>query len=159
MESLVLIAAVAVEGIVKAMIDEDHLPPGVSAVSEEDARTWRERATEALLQLECPERIRNRVDGLFTRMGGIAALDVLIALQKHGAVDEDLVALWRKTRPGSAHGSGHRGKTAQEIIRAADGLVTLLRQLTFWWIGYRGLYTKLAPGGWHAFPYSPRGVA
>jgi hypothetical protein len=159
MESLVLIAAVAVEGVINAMIQAGDLPPGVEFVTKEDASTWRLRTAQALEQLDCPERIRRRVDGLFPRMGGIGSLDVLFALERLGAVDKELTRLWRDARPGAAHGSGGRWTSGKQITRDADGLVTLLRQVTFWWIGYRGGYIDLAEGGWRYREYSPAQLA
>lgn len=160
MESLVLTAAVAVEGVAKAMIRLGDIPPGVERISREMAEEWRAQTAGALLGLGCPERIRRRVDGLFPKMHELGAGDVLFALQQLGAVDKDLVQLWRDVRPDAAHGSGGRWTSADQITGDADGLVTLLRQLTFWWIGYQGPYIALDGGRRRLVDYSsgPRGA-
>jgi hypothetical protein len=155
MESLVLIASIAVEGIANAMIAAGELPEGIEAVSKEDAGVWRKQTIDALDGLECPKRIRDRVDGLFPKMGLIGALDVLFALERQGAVDKQLLRLWKNVRPDAAHGSGERWGSGEQIRRDAYGIVTLLRQLTFWWIGYRGWYTTLDPAGWRLTEYRP----
>jgi hypothetical protein len=152
-ESLVLVAAVAVEGVCKAIIDAAELPPGIQPIPAEEAAAWSKKTAAALEELGCPKRIRNRVDGLFPKMSEVGAGDVLFALQGIGAVDGDLVRLWREARPDAAHGSGKRWSSADQITRDAYGLVTLLRQLTFWWIGYRGWYMYLAPEGWRMREY------
>jgi hypothetical protein len=45
------------------------------------------------------------------------------------------------------------GDSVSRITGDADGLVTLLRQLTDWWIGYQGWYQSLDRGGWRMRPY------
>jgi hypothetical protein len=153
MESLVLIAAVAVEGVCNAIIDAGELPPGIQPISAEDSAAWHKKTAAALEKLDCPKRIRDRVGGVFPKMSQVGAGDVLFALQGIGAVDGELAQLWREARPHAAHGSGKRWSSADQITRDAYGLVSLLRQLTFWWIGYEGWYQHLAPEGWHMREY------
>lgn len=153
MESLVLTAAIAVEGVANAIIRADDIPPGVQPVSEAQAVDWRQQTAKALEELGCPKRIKQRVDGLFPKMHRIGAGDVLWALQGAGAVDKDLVQLWRDARPDAAHGEGGRWASAEQITRDADGLVTLLRQLTFWWIKYEGPFIALEGGRRHLRKY------
>jgi hypothetical protein len=155
MESLVLIAAVAVEGVCKAIIEAGQLPPGIQTVPADVAAEWQKRVATELERLECPQRMRNRIDGLFPKMPQVGAGDILVALQSLGALDKELVQLWKDVRNDVAHGAGARWSNATRITRDADGLVTLLRQLTFWWVGYRGWYTSLDPGGWRLREYAP----
>jgi len=158
MESLVLVAAIAVEGVCKAIINAGEMPAGIEAISGEISEEWRGRVARELERLNCPERIRNRIDGLFPRMSQIGAGDELHALRRVGAVDRGLVQLWRDVRNDVAHGAGGRWDSASRITGDADGLVTLLRQLTFWWIGYRGWYQSLDPDGWRMRQYpAPEG--
>ena len=88
-------------------------------------------------------------------MSQVGAGDLLKALQRVGAVDSHLVQLWKDVRNDAAHGAGGRWESTQRIAHDADGLVTLLRQLTSWWIGYRGWYQSLEPGGWRLRQYPP----
>ena len=155
MESLVLIAAVGVEGVCRAIIDANEMPPGVETIPKDTATAWRAKIAEELARLGCPDRIMRRVDGLFPKMSQVAAVDVLTALQRLNAVDKNLVKLWRDARPDAAHGTGERWSSAERITRDADGMVTLLRQVTLWWIGYRGWYTILDPDGWRQGAYNP----
>ena len=54
MESLVLTASIAVEGICRAIIEAGDLPEGVDTIAAEVASEWQQRVAAELERIECP---------------------------------------------------------------------------------------------------------
>ena len=152
-----LISSVVIEGVAEELDGAGVIPADNSLLSKRVIKLWRDAVSKVLEHPDCPVRLRNRVLGLFGAMRKRSAKDRLYALAEAGAIDEELVAVWERVRHAKAHGALGPFETSEfaEELRAADALVTLLYQMYFHRIGYRGHYSYFAKDGWPAQGYPP----
>ena len=113
----------------------------------------------SMLQEEgCPEPLATRVRTHLVGLESRTRRDVLEALASDGAVDARLIIPWRRLRNKVVHGSPAIRGDVHELARGCYAVTTLLYQLSFHLIGYRGLFRDFA-SGWALKSYPLEGNA
>jgi hypothetical protein len=106
--------------------------------------------------------LAKRMNGLIGSMGNRRPQDVLHALVKTGHVDKAYVAAWDDLRNRHVHPKPKdlkqpQGVDYQELFDRIHRTEVVLRQLTFYLIGYEGSYTDYGAGNFPSrqFPAQP----
>ena len=107
------------------------------------------------------EDLIHRMKGLIGSMGQKRPQDVLYALAKSGHVDPAYVEAWAALRNRHVHPKPKdlkqpRGVDYQELFDSIHRAEVVLRQLTFYLIGYEGSYTDYGAEGFPSKTFSPR---
>jgi hypothetical protein len=107
-----------------------------------------------------------RMNGLIGSMGNRRPQDILHALVKTGHVDEEYVDAWDDLRNRHVHPKPKdlkqpQGVDYQELLDRIHRVEVVLRQLTFYLIGYEGPYTDYGASNFPSkdYPSTPPGVA
>lgn len=115
-------------------------------------REWIQRINGFLDEAGCPDGLKARFGGGFGAMFQIRAVDKLEQLARKGLIDRTLIARWKELRNPSAHGSTS-GLGDEAAIYARDAVITLLYQIVFAAIGYRGPFSDYSRPGWPSREY------
>lgn len=149
LESQVLVLSVSVEGLLRASgAFAKYGTPASTTVTPEDGSSaeWLARIKSLVEDASCPAVIRQRVSGFLDNYEASRAIDILRNMGSARVVSRDLVAVWKVARNPAAHGG--RGGTTEELLRMRYGLLSLLYQLAFDAIGYRGTFRDYSIKGW-----------
>lgn len=151
-ETEALICTITVESLCRYLQDQE---PEIARAVAAPPGSWAGRVDEFLAGAGAPERIRRRVSGLFGRMTHTDHTDVLVALQQASTIDSALVDAWSRWRPIMAHGDREAQAQTEDLARGVDAVVTLLYQLYFHMVGYRGPYNDFSRIPWRVSSYPP----
>jgi hypothetical protein len=154
-ETEALICTITVESLCRYLQERE---PDIAEAVAAPPGSWAERVGEFLAGAGAPVRLRRRVSGFFGRMTHTDHTDVLVALQRAGAIEPALVEAWSRWRPIMAHGDREAQAAIEDLVRGTDAVVTLLYQLYFHMVGYRGLYTDFSQLPWRTSSYPPGSV-
>jgi hypothetical protein len=107
------------------------------------------------------EDLAERMRGLVRSMGNKRPQDVLYALAKTGHVDEAYVEAWEDLRHRHVHPKLKDLKKPdaidyQDLLDRIHRAEVILRQLTFYLIGYEGPYTDYGARGFPSTNYPPK---
>jgi hypothetical protein len=115
--------------------------------------SWTARLQEVLTGEGCPENLRKRFQGLFSRMTGLSDRERFAFLAAREAVDLRLVKRWQDLRPVSAHGNRAGQGNEEGLFMECMAVLALLYQMVAHLIDYRGYLTNLTEPGWPMRPY------
>ncbi len=151
--------AVGVSVAVEAVTSLIHFPP-------DDARAARvaliqERMLKFLDEQTDLADLAERMRGLIRSMANKRPQDVLYALAKTGHVDEAYVGAWEDLRHRHVHPKLKDLKKPdatdyQELLDRIHRVEVVLRELTFYLIGYEGPYTDYGGYGFPPKHFSPK---
>lgn len=147
-----LISSIAVESTCQYL---DGLLGTDSAPLPEQSKNWAAIVDKVLKEEGCDKRTRARVAGNFKRMRRRDHTNLLRDLQKRGLVDPSLVEVWNDRRHIMAHGDREAQREFIKLYSACDALVTLIYQLYFYAIDYKGMYAYFATPGRPVRMYPP----
>ncbi|HQL73851.1 MAG: hypothetical protein BWX88_03588 [Planctomycetes bacterium ADurb.Bin126] len=139
MESRVLPLCVAVEGMA-------GLFPGYTDASASNAE--RERIAVAIEQSLASQGMKERAKGAIQNISQPRAVDLLMALVKKGVIREELVRRWKRLRNRTVHANMVADMPLQQLLNEMDAVRTLIHELVFLLIGYKGRYTDYSVEGW-----------
>jgi hypothetical protein len=94
------------------------------------------------------EQFRSRIYGAMQAMKTPRAKDHLMALEKLGLIDPNLVKTYGTFRGKSAHGVGVNWAEIESHIKQSSAMLVLFYQLIFLRIGYQGPYTDYGSSGY-----------
>jgi hypothetical protein len=158
LETQATVSCTAVDVILAIMANEQTLETRRDAAAHEELERWRARIVSMLQEEGCPEPLATRVRTHLVGLESRTRRDVLEALASDGAVDARLIIPWRRLRNKVVHGSPAIRGDVHELARGCYAVTTLLYQLSFHLIGYRGLFRDFA-SGWALKSYPLEGNA
>jgi hypothetical protein len=146
--------SVAVEAVASLIHVEDDKQRA------EQLTSFQERARKWLAEQPDPTDLKDRVSGLISSMSKKRPQDTLHALAKTGHIEKDYIKSWSDLRNRHVHPSLKDLKKPnpadnQKLFDHIRRVETLLRQLTFYLIGYEGPFTDYGVDGEHNFPSKP----
>jgi len=142
LETLALVSSVAVEAFVRELFPgfEPHADPELDACIK-----------DLLAALEIGKwrpGLRKRFAKSFQNMKRPRVIDVLHGLAEQRAVAKKLVDSWDRLRHPVAHGRRAEDQP-RRMLGLVDAVITLLYQLVFHAVGYRGLCADYTRPGWY----------
>lgn len=143
--------SVAVEAVASLINVEDDKQRG------ERLTLFQKRASKWLAEQSDLADLADRVKGQIASMSKKRPDDTLYALAESGHVEEAYIRAWRKLRNRHVHPTLKDLKKPdpidyQKLLDQIHRVETLLRQLTFYLIGYEGPFTDYGVHGMHDFP-------
>jgi hypothetical protein len=153
LETQATICCPIVESLCRCL-PSDRRPDGPDTEAQEQGTGWAEKVLTFLSASGAPDRLVDRVTGLFADMRRPDAdtRTILERLAASGAIDPNALRVWRKLRPASAHGQRKGLGAPAKLAKRCDCVSALLYQLVFHAIGYRGKYADPATRTWRDYP-------
>ena len=136
-----LALGVAVEGVLKETCPEEGMQSS-------EVREAVDQLIQYVAKWEGPEEVRDRAQAVLKRLGEPSARGQLRALELEGAVNPEYVRAWAALRHPAAHGVLLRPEEVDKVVRLCDKVTSLLYQIIFKAIGYRGAFTDYGAPGW-----------
>ncbi len=144
-----LITSVAVESIVT------QLYPSDTPREQEILEAWRARVIEMLEDSKCPKTPKVRIVRVLEQLRHPRAADALYQLAEQGVVKRSYVRVWKELRAAVTHGGTQIERNAELTYQRIATVTTLMYQIVFFAVGYRGTYRDRGMRGWPVQTYVP----
>jgi hypothetical protein len=133
-ENQCLILCIAIEGTLRIALPKLATPT-------KDLFEWLSKIKESVGKLEMPEDLSNRFGGVINSMKRASASDKLRELLIRKVITNKEFQTWKSLRNSTTHPESAFMDDYEKAIEALDTMLTLFYKLTFYCIGYTGIFT------------------